>query len=170
MKKEISKQFISQIKHKIDWDLVSKGLGISLKSTKKCFNDGRFMGRYGEFLLAEKTNSTRVKSEGEPYDIDSSDGAKIEVRSITKQISFAAAKEVGYGRKVTEEGFQDKLDSVDTFVGLHFRNKENPDLMMDEIKFIEITKDMIRGMDNQGILRKNKSVNANKFHKFIENQ
>ena len=50
------------MKHKIDWKKVSEGLGISEENTKKCFNDGRFMGRYGEFVLAEKTNSNRAKS------------------------------------------------------------------------------------------------------------
>ena len=79
------------MKHKIDWKKVSEGLGISEENTKECFNDGRFMGRYGEFVLAEKTNSNRAKSEGASYDIDIYDGLKKEVRSITKQISFASS-------------------------------------------------------------------------------
>jgi len=148
------------MKHKIDWKKVSEGLGISEENTKECFNDGRFMGRYGEFVLAEKTNSNRAESEGASYDIDSSDGLKKEVRSITKQISFASSKEVGYGRKVTEKGFQEKLNSLDTYVGIDFRN-------MDEIEFIDITKEMVSEMISKGIMRKNKSVSANKFFKFI---
>ena len=118
------------------------------------------MGRYGEFVLAEKTNSNRAESEGASYDIDSSDGLKKEVRSITKQISFASSKEVGYGRKVTEKGFQEKLNSLDTYVGIDFRN-------MDEIEFIDITKEMVSEMISKGIMRKNKSVSANKFFEFI---
>jgi|TARA_R100000030_G_C3178972_1_gene105352 hypothetical protein len=148
------------MKHKIDWKKVSEGLGISEENTKECFNDGRFMGRYGEFVLAEKTNSNRAESEGASYDIDSSDGLKKEVRSITKQISFASSKEVGYGRKVTEKGFQEKLNSLDTYVGIDFRN-------MDEIEFIDITKEMVSEMISKGIMRKNKSVSANKFFEFI---
>ena len=148
------------MKHKIDWKKVSEGLGISEENTKECFNDGRFMGRYGEFVLAEKTNSNRAKSEGASYDVDSSDGLKKEVRSITKQISFASSKEVGYGRKVTEKGFQEKLNSLDTYVGIDFRN-------MDEIEFIDITKEMVSEMISKGIMRKNKSVSANKFFEFI---
>ena len=148
------------MKHKIDWKKVSEGLGISEENTKECFNDGRFMGRYGEFVLAEKTNSNRAKSEGASYDVDSSDGLKKEVRSITKQISFASSKEVGYGRKVTEKGFKEKLDALDIYVGIDFRN-------MDEIEFIDISKEMVSEMISKGIMRKDKSVNSNKFFKFI---
>jgi|TARA_B100000029_G_scaffold464459_1_gene498434 hypothetical protein len=150
------------MKHKIDWKKVSEGLGISEENTKECFNDGRFMGRYGEFVLAEKTNSNRAKSEGASYDVDSSDGLKKEVRSITKQISFASSKEVGYGRKVTEKGFKEKLDALDIYVGIDFRN-------MDEIEFIDISKEMVSEMISKGIMRKDKSVNSNKFFKFINN-
>ena len=124
------------MKHKIDWKKVSEGLGISEENTKECFNDGRFMGRYGEFVLAEKTNSNRAKSEGASYDIDSYDGLKKEVRSITKQISFASSKEVGFGREVTEKGFQEKLDALDIYVGIDFRN-------MGEIEFIAISKEYL---------------------------
>ena len=151
------------MKHKIDWKKVSEGLGISEENTKKCFNDGRFMGRYGEFVLAEKTNSNRAKSEGASYDIDSYDGLKKEVRSITKQISFASSKEVGFGREVTEKGFQEKLDALDIYVGIDFRN-------MGEIEFIDISKEMVSEMINSGLMRKNKSVNADKFYKFINSE
>ena len=151
------------MKHKIDWKKVSEGLGISEENTKECFNDGRFMGRYGEFVLAEKTNSNRAKSEGASYDIDSYDGLKKEVRSITKQISFASSKEVGFGRAVTEKGFQEKLDALDIYVGIDFRN-------MGEIEFIDISKEMVSEMINSGLMRKNKSVNADKFYKFINNK
>ena len=151
------------MKHKIDWKKVSEGLGISEENTKECFNDGRFMGRYGEFVLAEKTNSNRAKSEGASYDIDSYDGLKKEVRSITKQISFASSKEVGFGREVTEKGFQEKLDALDIYVGIDFRN-------MGEIEFIDISKEMVSEMINSGLMRKNKSVNANKLYKFLNNK
>ena len=151
------------MKHKIDWKKVSEGLGISEENTKECFNDGRFMGRYGEFVLAEKTNSNRAKSEGASYDIDSYDGLKKEVRSITKQISFASSKEVGFGREVTEKGFQEKLDALDIYVGIDFRN-------MGEIEFIDISKEMVSEMTNNGMMRKDKSVNANKLYKFLINK
>ena len=151
------------MKHKIDWKKVSEGLGISEENTKECFNDGRFMGRYGEFVLAEKTNSNRAKSEGASYDIDSYDGLKKEVRSITKQISFASSKEVGFGREVTEKGFQEKLDALDIYVGIDFRN-------MGEIEFIDISKEMVSEMTNNGLMRKDKSVNANKLYKFLINK
>ena len=88
---------------------------------------------------------------------------KKEVRSITKQISFASSKEVGFGREVTEKGFQEKLDALDIYVGIDFRN-------MGEIEFIDISKEMVSEMTNNGMMRKDKSVNANKLYKFLNNK
>tara|TARA_R110000803_G_C11782715_1_gene296848 strand:- start:42 stop:548 length:507 start_codon:yes stop_codon:yes gene_type:complete len=154
---------MNNMKHKLNLEKVADGLGLSLNETKSFFNDGRIIGRLGEFIYAKNTNSKRAASEGSSYDIDKSDGKKVEVRSITKQISFASSKEVGYGRQVTEQGFSDKLNSLDYFVGIDFRNIEN-------LKFIEVTKPMISEMIIKGIVRKNKSVNSNKFYNFIENK
>lgn len=148
--------------HKLDLKKVADGLGLSLEDTISFLNDGRSMGRLGEFIYAKKTNSKRAKSESSSYDIDKIDGNKVEIRSITKTISFASSKEVGYGRTVTESGFQDKLNSLDYFVGIDFRDMEN-------IKFINISKEMIQKMVDNGIMRKNKSVSCNKFYDFIEN-
>ena len=151
------------ITHSLDLEKVSEGLGLSIEETKSFLDDGRIVGRLGEFIYAKKTKSKRAKSEGSSYDIDSSSGKKIEVRSITDSISFASSKEVGYGRQVTEEGFQNKLDSLDYFVGIDFRDIEN-------LKFIDISKPMIDEMILNGIVRKNKSVLSKKFFNFIENK
>lgn len=148
------------ISHKIDLKQLAKGFGISESMVVEFLNDGRTFGRLGEFIYAEKTGATRAKSEGSPYDIDGLNGERIEIRSITNQISFASSKEVGYGRKVTEAGFSEKLNSVDYFVGIDFRNISNP-------TFVKITKDSIAKMGEVGILRKNKSVSANKFYNFL---
>jgi hypothetical protein len=152
---------INNMLHKLDLKKVADGLGLSLEETKLFFNDGRVIGRLGEFIYAKKTNSKRAKSEGSSYDIDKNDGKKVEVRSITNAISFASSKEVGYGRKVTEKGFEDKLNSLDYFVGIDFRDMEN-------LKFIDVSKEMIDEMIDMGIMRKNKSVNCNKFYNFIQ--
>lgn len=150
----------SKMEHKLNLNKVSEGLGLSLEETKSFLNDGRIIGRLAEFIYAKKTNSKRAKSEGSSYDVDKNDGKKVEIRSITKTISFASSKEVGYGRTVTESGFQDKLNSLDYFVGIDFRDMEN-------LKFIDITKKMIEEMNKEGIIRKNKSVSCNKFYDFI---
>lgn len=156
MKKEIT--------HKIDYILTSQGLGLSIDETKELFNDGRVMGRYGEFVYANRTNTKRSDNENSSYDIIGENDLKIEVRSVTPSsgLSFASSKEVGSGREVTEEGFKQKMDSVDMFVAVDYRNIE-------EIKLINVTKDDINKMMSNKIIRKNKSVQDKKFYKYIEN-
>jgi len=147
--------------HKLDLKKVAEGLGLSEAEVVSFFNDGRIVGRLGEFIYANKTGSNRAKSEGSSYDVDGVNGERIEVRSITEQISFASSKEVGYGRKVTEAGFNEKMNSLDFFVGIDFREMSN-------LRFIEIGKDDVNAMADSGILRKNKSVGAKKFFNFFK--
>lgn len=153
-----------EITHKIDYILTSQGLGLSVDETKELFNDGRVMGRFGEFIYANRTNTKRSGNENLPYDIIGENNLKIEVRSVTPSsgLSFASSKEVGSGREVTEEGFKEKMDSVDMFVAVDYRNIE-------EIKLINVTKDDINNMISNEIIRKNKSVQDKKFYKYIEN-
>lgn len=147
-------------RHKIDLNKVAEGLGISVVSVKNFLNDGRIMGRLGEFIRVEMRKSNRAPSEGSPYDINDDRNGKEEIRAISKSISFASSKEVGSGRKVTEEGFNNKMRSVDIFVGVDYRN-------LSEIKFHEITKETVYEMERKGIMTKNKSVNAKKLFSFI---
>jgi hypothetical protein len=153
-----------EITHKIDYISTSQGLGLSIDETKELFNDGRVMGRFGEFIYANRTNTKRSGNENLPYDIIGENNLKIEVRSVTPSsgLSFASSKEVGSGREVTEEGFKEKMDSVDMFVAVDYRNIE-------EIKLINVTKDDINNMMSSEIIRKNKSVQDKKFYKYIEN-
>ena len=74
-------------------------------------NDGRIMGRVGEFWVDGKR-----QNENSPFDVNDIKGKRVEVRSITNQVSFASSKEVGYGRSVTEEGFKQKLNSLDNYL------------------------------------------------------
>jgi hypothetical protein len=84
-----------------------------------------------------------------------------EVRSISKNgISFASSKEVGYGRVVTEEGFKEKLNSLDIYVAVDFRDIEN-------LIFHEITKDEIVLLEKNGKLGKNKKMSAEKIYEFL---
>ena len=152
-----------KLKHQLDLEKVAEGLGLSVEETIKFFNDGRIVGRLGEFIYANKMGGNRAKSEGSSYDVDGVNGERIEVRSITEGISFASSKEVGFGRSVTEEGYAEKLDSLDSYIGIDFRN-------LSELTFIEITKDDLADMNEKGILRKNKSVGSNKFYEYLESK
>ena len=152
-----------KLKHQLDLEKVAEGLGLSVEETIKFFNDGRIVGRLGEFIYANKMGGNRAKSEGSSYDVDGVNGERIEVRSITEGISFASSKEVGFGRSVTEEGYAEKLDSLDSYIGIDFRN-------LSELSFIEITKDDLADMNEKGILRKNKSVGSNKFYEYLESK
>ena len=152
-----------KLKHQLDLEKVAEGLGLSVDETIKFFNDGRIVGRLGEFIYANKMGGNRAKSEGSSYDVDGENGERIEVRSITNGISFASSKEVGFGRSVTEEGYAEKLDSLDSYIGIDFRN-------LSELAFIEITKDDLVDMNEKGLLRKNKSVTSNKFYEYFESK
>ena len=152
-----------KLKHQLDLEKVAEGLGLSVDETIKFFNDGRIVGRLGEFIYANKMGGNRAKSEGSSYDVDGENGERIEVRSITNGISFASSKEVGFGRSVTEEGYAEKLDSLDSYIGIDFRN-------LSELTFIEITKDDLVDMNEKGLLRKNKSVTSNKFYEYFESK
>jgi hypothetical protein len=152
-----------KLKHQLDLEKVAEGLGLSVEETMKFFNDGRIVGRLGEFIYANKMGGSRAKSEGSSYDVDGENGERIEVRSITHGISFASSKEVGYGRSVTEEGYAEKLDSLDSYIGIDFRN-------LSELSFIEITKEDLVDMNENGLLRKNKSVASSKFYEYLESK
>ena len=153
-----------EIRHKIDYISAAQGLGLSVNETKELFRDGRFMGRYGEFVYANRTNTKRSGNENLPYDIIGENNLKIEVRSVTPSsgLSFASSKEVGSGRKVTEEGFKEKMSSVDMYVAVDYRNIE-------EIKLIDVTKDDIYNMTSKKMIRADKSIQDKKFYKYIEN-
>jgi hypothetical protein len=152
-----------KLKHQLDLEKVAEGLGLSVEETIKFFNDGRIVGRLGEFIYANKMGGNRAKSEGSSYDVDGKNGERIEVRSITEGISFASSKEVGFGRSVTEAGYAEKLDSLDSYIGIDFRN-------LSELSFIEITKDDLNDMNEKGLLRKNKSVGSNKFYEYFQSK
>ena len=112
------------LKHNIDYKKVATGLGISEELVIKFFNDGRIIGRLGEFILEDKKVGKRSDNEGTSYDNITEDDKYLEVRSITNRLSFAPSKETGYGRTVTEEGFSEKLNAVDSFIAIDF--KDNP--------------------------------------------
>ncbi len=119
--------------------------------------DGRIIGNIGEDWFAKFSNGKRLE-ETAPYDVLESDGTRSEVRSCIREVSFGSSKEVGYGRKITIEGFQDKLNSLDRYIVIDSQN-------IDEgyIFFIEVTKEDLPNLK----LGKNKKMKATKFFKIV---
>ena len=143
--------------HKIDWENC-KGLGLTPKKLKEYFNDGRPMGRFAEFIIEEAFDGIR-ENENSKFDIIENNGIKSEIRTITKEANFAASKETGYGRKVTKEGFQEKLDSLDRYIFADIRKIEDG-----IVNFIEVTKDNILYLP----LGINKTISAKKFYEIYD--
>jgi hypothetical protein len=140
--------------YNIDWKLVSIGLGLPPEKTFEMFNDGRMLGRLGEFLHANSENGER-QNENSSFDVKEKNNIKSEVRTITDKVSFASSKEIGYGRKVTEKGFSEKLNSIDRFILIDKRL-----LFEGSLDMIEITKEDLSEL-SLGI---NKSISAKKFY------
>lgn len=139
----------------IDLSLLASALGLASEEVAYDFlNDGRIMGRLGEFWA----NGDR-QNENSPFDVKNNFGERIEVRSITDKVSFASSKEIGYGRKVTAEGFQNKLNSLDKYLLLDLR-----DLKAGVVSMIEISKDEVQELP----IGKNKSISAKKFYEIYD--
>lgn len=139
--------------YNLDWEMIAKGFGLPIDKTIEMFNDGRMLGRICEFLHQNSNNGVREK-ENSSFDIKEIDNIKSEIRTITDIVSFASSKEVGFGRKVTEEGFKEKLNSVDRFILIDKRLLEDG-----VIDTIELIKEDVENLP----LRKNKSISAKKF-------
>lgn len=140
---------------RIDLELLSQSLGLNgVQEAYDFINDGRVMGRLGEFWV----DGIR-QNENSPFDVKNNDNERIEVRSITKKVSFASSKEVGYGRSVTHEGFIEKLNSLDKYVLLDMRN-----LIQGEIHMIELNKDQLSILP----LGKNKDMSSKKFYEIYD--
>ena len=146
------------LEHTIDWEKVSEGLGISLDLTCNFFDDGRVIGRLGEFIDSHHTHSSR-QNENSSFDNLSTENKKLEIRSCRNQVCFASSKEVGYGRVVTQKGFEEKLNKVDEFVVIDSRC-----INQGKLVFYRLTTDEVRSLP----LGKNKSMSSDKFWAIVE--
>ena len=144
--------------HKLNYEKLSEGFKLPVEQVIKFLNDGRVMGRLGEFIHSLSSGGGR-QNENSSFDILEEDNQKSEVRSITKRVSFASSKEVGFGRKVTEDGFKKKLNSIDRYILLDLRNLKNG-----TYDTIEVTKEDIKMLN----LGKNKTMEATKFFKIYD--
>lgn len=150
----------ANFKFTFDVSGVAAAMGLTTEEAHKFFNDGRIVGRYAEFIIQNKGIGNRSKSEGTAYDNDMADGQRLEVRSITKQVSFASSKEVGFGRQVTENGWTEKLNAVDVWCLVDFDN-------LSEWQFIFLTTDEVKQMADRDVLGKNRNVSRNKFLSYL---
>ena len=124
-------------------------------------SDGRHLGSVAEDWCKILSGGVR-QPEKSPFDLLEKDMTRSEIRSAVSNVSFAASKETGYGRKVTEEGFKDKLDSLDRFLIMDTRKiKENH-----TVDFWELTKEDVLSLG----LGKNKKMKASKFWKIVDGQ
>jgi hypothetical protein len=140
---------------KINLELLAQALGLTNSEIAyKFMNDGRITGRLGEFWV----DGTR-QNENASFDVKNNNNERIEVRSITKNVSFASSKEVGYGRSVTEKGFKQKLDSLDKYLLLDIRN-----LKEGEVHMIELNKEQLITLP----IGKNKNMSAKKFYEIYD--
>lgn len=146
--------------HKLDLNKLSLGFGIEFAAAGSFLADGRLIGRLAEFVFAQKFGGIKT-AENMPYDIDMPNGDRVEIRSITKGLSFASSKEVGFGRSVTAAGFAEKLNAVDYFVAVDY------DASTGNMTFIKIEKSDIIAMEHAGILRKNKSISRKNLMELI---
>jgi hypothetical protein len=146
------------IKHNIDWQKVSEGLGIAIDLTLEYFDDGRVIGRLGEFIDKHHTQSLR-QNENCSFDNLTIENKRREIRSCRNSVSFAASKEVGSGRKVTKEGFEEKLNNVDEFAVIDSRQ-----IKQGKLGFVLLTTDEVRNLP----LGKNKNMSSDKFWATVE--
>jgi len=139
----------------INLDLLAEALGFTNSEEAYNFiNDGRITGRLGEFWVDGKR-----QNENAPFDVKNDNNERIEVRSITKKVSFASSKEVGYGRSVTKEGFIEKLNSLDKYLLLDIR-----DLREGKVHIIEVNKEQLYKLP----IGKNKDMSAKKFYEIYD--
>jgi hypothetical protein len=139
----------------INLELLAQALGLANSEDAYNFlNDGRIIGRLGEFWVEGQR-----QNENSPFDVKNNNGERIEVRSITKKVSFASSKEVGYGRSVTEEGFTEKLNSLDKYILLDIRG-----LKEGKVHMIEVKKEQLDTLP----IGKNKDITAKKFYEVYD--
>lgn len=124
-------------------------------------SDGRHLGSVGEDWWTNLSGGVR-QPEKSPFDVLETNGTKSEIRSVVSHVSFAASKETGYGRRVTDEGFYTKLQSLDRFLVMDTRKiKEN-----NTIDFYELDTSEVLSLG----LGKNKKMSSTKFWKIVESR
>jgi len=104
----------------LSWNIkaISKALKISPEEVKQYFTDGRRISFILERRLAREVLMGKLApSEGASFDLTDAKGGMWEVRSISRQgIYFCPSYMVGSGRCFEEQGFLNKLNSIEGYI------------------------------------------------------
>lgn len=104
----------------LEWDEeeLARAFRVATDDVREYLTDGRRVSFIIERrLMWENPGWQLAPSEGAGYDLLAPDGAKWEVRSITRQgVYFNPSNQVGSGRAFNEEGFQAKLGDIEGFI------------------------------------------------------
>lgn len=82
-------------------------------------HDYRTNGRHSSRMLERRVARLlggQVTADGAPFDMLLAEGTRIEVKSLSGSVSFAASGSVGSGRRCSADDLAAKLDSVDAYV------------------------------------------------------
>lgn len=103
---------------KWDEEELARAFRVTTDDVREYLTDGRRVSFIIERrLMWENPGWKLAPSEGAGYDLLAPDGAKWEVRSITRQgVYFNPSNQVGSGRAFNEEGFQAKLGDIAGFI------------------------------------------------------
>jgi len=103
---------------KFNIQALEEALGISKDAVIEYFNDGRKASFILENrLVRDYTGGKRADSEGAGWDIEDRFGKKWEVRSLTNSgIYFCPSSMVGSKRSFDEEGFFNKVNSIEGYI------------------------------------------------------
>ena len=104
----------------LKWDIaeIARALKIKEQDVKDYFTDGRRVSFLLERRIAHEVIKGRLaESEGAGYDLLDSDGAKWEVRTISRGGTyFSPSYMVGSGRHFEEKGFFEKLEDIAGYI------------------------------------------------------
>ena len=105
---------------RLTWDLeaVAKALKIQPDDVREYFTDGRRVSFILERRIAREVLRGQVaESEGADHDVLDAEGARWEVRSVTRGgVYFCPSYMVGSGRSFNEPGFLDKLRDLKGYI------------------------------------------------------
>lgn len=143
--------------HKIDVKQYAESWGYTYEEALNLCIDGRVSGISVEPIVATKVKGKKAENNNLPYDVVWND-KKLEVRRVTKNVSFAASKQNGYGRRNTAEGFAQKQESLDCYVIVDFNVEDT------SFYFYVITKNDVQTLVGQ---KKTKQATRRKFFKYL---
>lgn len=145
------------------WDLeaLAQALQISPADTALYFRDGRRISFILERRFRDAHKGWRLApSEGAGYDLVDENGAKWEVRSVSKDIYFCPSYMVGSGRRFEEAGFIEKLDAIGGYICSDITR-------FPDIPIFMVPSELIRGLYHAGRLGAGTKISRDRFYAMI---